>query len=156
MKLFTLTFFWLTILFVPALTQQVEPTNSVDEARFERMIAIIQRTPVSKLDPTLPRRVALQDWLYQQGGPNVRISWVVRTAEPDHKIPDCVEADAMMGDGRMIIVWVAADHAEKKTPYVHEILVITGRDAVTGKPQSTQLDHLRDLPAFINKPQQNS
>jgi hypothetical protein len=156
MRIVKVALLWIATSWVNAWPQEVTPMAPAEQARFEKMISVIQRTEVSKLDRQLPKKMALQDWLDGQVGPNVRMNWVVRSGTPEHGIPDCVEADANMSGGKIIIVWVAADHSKKRTPYVYRIDVVTGRDAATGGFQTEELDRLRDIPRFLNKLKQSS
>jgi hypothetical protein len=141
---------------VTAQPQQAIPTTPVEAARLDNMISVVQRTEVSKLDRKLTKKMAFQDWLSEQGGPNVQVTWAVRYGATEHAIPDCVETNAYMSDGRTIIVWLAVDHSKKRSPYVYRVGVVTGRDAATGKVQYEELDRLRDIPAFLNKLKQTS
>ena len=150
------TFLWFAISSVAAWAQQITPNTPADEARIERMIATVQRTEISKLDRRLPKKIELQEWLKEQGGPNARLNWVVREDDVKHRMPDCVEADVNMSDGKILIVWVAAGHSKKRIPYVYLIDIVTGRDAATGRFQNTDLDRLREIPTFLAKLKQSS
>lgn len=141
---------WLT-----ASPQEVAPISPAVRAQFDKTISMVQDMAVSKLDRKLPRKMSFREWLEEQGGPNVRMNWVVRSGAT-HPIPDCVEADANMSDGKIIIVWVAVDHPKRRTPYLYRIDIVTGRDAVTGRFQSEQLDRLHDIPIFLLKLKQSS
>ena len=149
MRIATIALFW-TATWLSAWAQHVTPISPGESARFDKTISMVQDMGASKLDRKLPRKMSFRAWLEAQGGPDVRMNWVVRSGAT-HPIPDCVEADANMSDGKIIMVWVAFDHPKRRTPYLYRIDVVTGRDAVTGRFQSQQLDRLRDVPTFLLK-----
>jgi len=151
MRIATIALLWAATTSLTASPQEVTPTPPAQRARFDHMISVIQEIEVSKLDRKLPRKMAFREWLQGQGGPNVRMNWVVRYDATEHTIPDCVEADANMSDGKIIMVWVAFNHPKRRTPYVYRVDIVTGRDGATGHFQSEQLDRLRDIPSFLLK-----
>lgn len=155
MRLAIIALFW-TATWLTAWPQQVTPVSLAERARFDNMISVVQQKEVSKLDRRLPKKMAFQDWFSEQGGPNVQVTWAVRYGVTEHVIPDCVETNVYMSDGRSITVWVAVSHSKKRTPYVYRVGVVTGRDAATGKVQYEELDRLRDIPAFLSKLKQDS
>jgi hypothetical protein len=156
MRIATIALLWAATAWLTASSQEVTPIPPAEKARFENMISVIQEIQVSKLDPKLPRKMAFGEWLQGQGGPNVRMNWVVRYDATEHTIPDCVEADANMSDGKTIMVWVAFDHPKRRIPYVYRVDIVTGRDTATGHFKSEQLDRLRDIPTFLLKLKTNS
>jgi hypothetical protein len=119
----------------------------------ERAIALARRTPVSTLEPGLPKQPLLQ-WLTGAAGPSARIDWEVndcgeQTGNPDtdrgRDFPLCVGAIANLPGGRMAIVSIVMGTFHKG---------ITGPtklwSASIGK--GTRFDpipNLRDLPARI-------
>ncbi len=90
-------------------------TGSVAQTpRDRKMIAYAKAIPVSHLDAKLPA-VPFEHWLQKQAGEGARITWEVSDCgeqggspqDGERDFPVCVEADAHLGDKRVIVVSIA-------------------------------------------------
>lgn len=131
------------------LSAQVAPPAQLTDDQVSNLISTVQNIPASRLDRKLSS-IAFADWLKKQSGPDAKIGWAFRYDEavgtPDWSgAPDCVEADAVMKDGRSIVVMIAIGHSKRRTPYISKVEVITG------PRESTELSHLREIPSFLSK-----
>jgi TonB family protein len=125
------------------------------EPQFEkRAVELVQRTPVSTLEESMPRR-PFAEWFKELVGPQAGVIWQLSECEqaagvqgPRSDQPACVETNAVLPDGRKVIVRVA---------------VGTFRKGITGDPgffyaiieqrnQFLLLNRLHDLPAKIRLP----
>ena len=124
--------------------------------KFEKpALELVKRTPVSTLEEKMPRRPFV-DWLKELVGPQVEIVWQLsecekagELSEQSSDIPACVEANALLPDGRKVVVMVA---------------VGTFKRGITGDPgfyfaviekhdQLYSLNRLRDLPEVLRSPE---
>lgn len=138
-------------------------TNSLDpftDAQATQLIQEVQNMSASKLDAKLPS-TRLADWLRVPLGERTQTSWVLRYAPSNESrqasgFPDCVEMDAMINGKQSVVMLIAVGHSRRQTPYLFELDVISGRDRNTGRLQSTELNHLGDLPSFLDNLRQIS
>jgi hypothetical protein len=117
-------------------------TNGVDR------ISQVKDTLVSKLDSALPA-IRLEQWLLEEVGINAKFGWVLRyrpwkKGQPIYEVPDWVEADIMMQDGRSISILVAF-HAPQQRPYIYSVHVISG------KHDMVELNRLSELPNVLRQ-----
>lgn len=124
--------------------------------QFEKQaIELVKRTPVSTLEERMPGRPFV-DWFSSTVGVQAGVVWQLSECEqlsgerePGADIPACVEANALLTDGRKVIVRVA---------------VGTFKKGVTGDPgffyaiiaerdQFLSLNRLRDLPLGLRSPE---
>jgi TonB family protein len=88
--------------------------------QFEKQaVSLVQRTPVSTLEESMPTR-PFGDWLVSVVGENAGIVWQLSECEQvedgrgaSADIPACVEANALLEDGRKVIVRVAVGTFKK-------------------------------------------
>ena len=130
-------------------------TGWSQELKFEKQaLELVQRTPVSTLESEMPKR-RFDDWFKNLVGAQAGIIWQlsecdqgVGVREPGADLPVCVEANALLTDGRKVAVMVA---------------VGTFKKGITGDPgfffaviehrgQMYSFSRLRDLPEGINSP----
>jgi TonB family protein len=123
---------------------------------FEKQaIELVKRTPVSTLEERMPGRPFV-DWFSSTVGVEAGVVWQLSECEQlsgereaGADIPACVEANALLSDGRKVIVRVA---------------VGTFKKGVTGDPgffyaiiaerdQFLSLNRLRDLPVGLRSPE---
>jgi len=127
--------------------------DSLSDSQIASLIERVKETPVSRLDAALPPRVSFAKWLQDQAGPNIRIAWVIRTADPTgagRNFPTCVEADAVLDNGRSINIFIGVGTPGKvgnRKPFVYEAALTLPQQAVNYLP------HLSDLPAALSKAQ---
>jgi TonB family protein len=127
---------------------------SAQAQMFEKQaVAMVKRTSVSALEEQMPRR-PFADWFKEIVGAQAGIVWQLSEceqgiSEPGADMPACVEANAMLPDGRKVVVMVA---------------VGTFRKGITGDPgfyyaviehrdQLYSLRRLRDLPEGLRSPE---
>lgn len=121
----------------------------------KKAIDLVQRTPVSTLEEQMPRRSFIE-WFKGTVGEKAGIVWQVSECdqsagprEPGADLPACVEANALLPDGRKVVVLVA---------------VGTFRKGITGDPgfyyavieqqaQLYSLNRLSDLPESLTSPE---
>lgn len=120
----------------------------------KQAVELVKRAPVSTLEENMPRR-PFADWLKEQVGAEAGIVWQLSEcdqlglAQPGADAPACVEANALLRDGRKVVVLVA---------------VGTFKKGVTGDPgfyyaiieqgdQLYSLNRLRDLPEGLRSPE---
>ena len=125
------------------------------ELKFEKQaLELVQRTPVSTLESEMPKR-RFDDWFKELVGAKAGIIWQLSECDqgvgvrgPGADLPACVEANALLTDGRKVAVMVA---------------VGTFRKGVTGDPgfffaviehrgQMYSFNRLRDLPEGVSSP----
>lgn len=126
------------------------------EPKFEqRAVELVKKTPVSTLEESMPRR-PFAEWFKELVGPQAGVIWQLSECEqtglvpgPRSDQPACVETNAVLPDGRKVIVRVA---------------VGTFRKGITGDPgffyavieqqnQLVLLNRLHDLPASVRSPE---
>jgi hypothetical protein len=132
-----------------ALSAQVASPAQLTDDEVSNLIATVQNIPASRLDRKLSS-ITFADWLKKQSGADAKVGWAFRydkaVGTPEWSgAPDCVEADAVMKDGHSIVVMVAVGHSERRVPYIFRI------DLITGPRESTELNHLSDVPSFLSK-----
>ena len=123
------------------------------DAQATQLIQRVQNMPASKLDARLPS-TRLADWLRVQLGDRGQATWTLRYAPSDESrqvsgFPDCVEMDAMINGNESVVMLIAVGHSSRQTPYLFDLDVTTGKNTDTGKPESSELNHLSDLPSFL-------
>lgn len=133
---------------------QVSSPNQLDDTEARKLIQQVQNTPASKLDARLPA-TRLVDWLKVRLGEHAQTSWVLRYAPSDKSrqasaFPDCVEMDATISGKPSVVMLIAVGHASRLTPYLFDLAVTTGKNTDTGRPESTELNRLSDLPSFLD------
>jgi hypothetical protein len=140
--------------------------TAAESAELDGIINRVKNLPAHWLDRRLPK-VTLAEWLQAQAGPDARMNWVLRYDQSaggpgSDGPPNVVEADTVLNDRQAIVVQVAVTHCDRQivgchrhVPSVFRIDVITGKNATTGRFESTELDRLRDLPRFLQKLQTN-
>jgi len=129
-------------------------------AQVTQLIQRVQNMPASKLDERLPS-TRLADWLRVQLGDRGQTTWTLRYAPSDESrrvsgFPDCVEMDAMINSNESVVMLIAVGHSSRPTPYLFELDVMSRRDRNTGRLQSSELNHLSDLPSFLENLRQIS
>jgi len=129
-----------------AAAQDSDPKPS--DANRQDKISQVKDTLASKLDSALPA-IRLEEWLLDQVGTNAKFGWVLRyrpwkEGQPMREIPDWVEADIMLQDGRSISILVAF-HAPKQRPYIYSVHVIRGKHEIA------ELNRLGDLTDFLRQ-----
>jgi hypothetical protein len=141
--------------------------SDAEAAQIEAGINKIKNLPARRLDRRLPR-VALADWLQTQAGPSAKMSWVYRSdltagSKDWQDLPDEVEADIALNDRQSIMLEVAVTHCDRQiigcqrhVPSIFRVDVITGKNAITGRFESTELARLSDLPHFLERLRQGS
>ncbi|MBO0799685.1 MAG: hypothetical protein J2P31_12765, partial [Blastocatellia bacterium] len=87
--------------------------NTVQEAESleKKALSLVQRTPASDLDPSLPN-VSLNIWFNQVVGPRAGIVWQLSecgeaNTEPDIDRPDllaCMQANAILSNGCKVVL----------------------------------------------------
>jgi len=141
---------WSLALIAGAALVSAQMPRSEDGAA--RLIAHVKQTPASQLDSTLPK-MAFEQWLQRQAGPDATIAWVTRTSADDskHDTP-WVEADISL-HGRPGIVIMIADGSTKA--------------GTAGKPKFRSLElaqagdqaewkNLHDLPLALKRARDNA
>jgi TonB family protein len=118
----------------------------------KQAVALVQRTPVSTLEEEMPRR-PFGEWLKEIVGVQAGIVWQLSeceqvVSEPGADMPACVEANAMLADGRKVVVMVAIGTFKKG---------ITGDPGfyyavIEQRDQLYSLRRLRDLPEGLRSP----
>lgn len=111
-------------------------------------ISQVKSVLASKLDNALPA-VRLEDWLLEQVGTNAKFGWALRyqpskEGQPIHDIPDCVEADIMLPDGRSISI-LTAFRAPRQRPYIYSVHVISNKHDIA------DLNRLSELPNILRE-----
>jgi hypothetical protein len=132
---------------------EVKTPQKLTDVQVASLIEQVKQMPVSRLDSALPG-VSFAKWLQDEAGPGARIRWVLRYAKATdtdggRDFPTCIEADAMMGTGRSIVILVGIGTPGKvgdRKPFVYRVNVMDRHDAI-------DFDHLRDLPAGLTKVQ---
>lgn len=123
--------------------------------KFEKQaLELVRRTRVSTLEPEMPDR-RFEDWFKELAGDRAGVIWQlsecdrgIGVREPGADQPACVEANALLKDGRKVVVMVA---------------IGTFKKGITGDPgfyfaiveqegQLVSFDRLRDLPAGLHSP----
>lgn len=132
-----------------AAAQQITPMAPAEEAGVEKMIAIVQRTPAARLDAFLPS-IPFEEWLQDQAGPGGKLAWAYRY-DPSgaHRLPDCVEADATLPDGRTFFVMINVS-GDARHPRFREANVITKGG------QMVEVAKLCVLPRVLRSPQSSN
>src|SRR5262245_20074349 len=92
----------------------------------KQALITVQQVSVSRLDARLPRS-PFADWLRRQVGSQAGIVWQLSecgdpdaVAQPNHDLKACVEANALLPDGRKVIVMIT---------------VGTFKQGITGEPE---------------------
>ena len=125
-----------------------------DVARDSRLIQIVKRISVHKLDDALPD-VSFEKWLGKESGPNATFHWEVndcgeQSGNPSDSgpIPTCVEVDSTLTDGREIVIFIADNgpkNAQKSDPHDWKIFFAQ----LTSPHEKIYLRRLSDLPAAL-------
>ena len=144
----------LLMMFATLGSAQVSTPQSLTDAQTSELIEQVKQMPASRLDSGLPRERFAQ-WLQTEAGPGARIGWAMRyspaaATDGGRDFPTCVEADAMMENGRSIIVLIGVGTPGKvgnRKAFVFKTQLMEPHDLI-------DLDHLRDLPAALSKMQQ--
>ena len=126
------------LMLAAALVSQESSAPKVDEAGRPDLITQVRNMPASELDRALPP-TKLEDWLLVQAAPDAKIGWVLRQSS---QMPDCVEADVMLKDGRSFVVLVDVG-TNPRWPRLREINLMTSSD------NRNDMHRLRDLPGAL-------
>jgi hypothetical protein len=141
--------------------------SDAEAAQIDARINKIKNLPAHRLDRRLPK-VSFAEWLYAQAGPDTRVNWDLNydpaAEDPGwNKPPHMVDAVIVLDDRQSVVVEVAIAHCNRQivgcrrhVPSVFRIDVITGKNPITGKFESAQLDRLSDLPPFLAKLKQTN
>jgi len=86
----------------------------------EKAIVKVQQLSVSKRDPKL-RRERLAEWLERISAPAAKLHWEMNdcgeqtgtAADAGRDIPACVEGDAILGDGRQVLLMIAVGSSKR-------------------------------------------
>ncbi len=127
---------------------------SFQDPRFDKKaIALVQRTPVSTLEEAMPNQ-PFADWFAAVIGTRAGIVWQLGECEQAFAVrggdpPACVETNAVLADGRKIIVKVAVGTFKKGISGDPGFFyaVIEQRD------QFLVLNRLQDLPVGVRSPE---
>jgi len=138
----------ISLLFLPIIPQQVVGIEKL-------ALAIVQQMPVSNLDPELPE-VSFATWLSRVVGPNAGVVWQLtecgelgeRLNKGDQDLMACTEANAMLPDGRKVMIAISVGTFKKG---------ISGRPVfynaiIEQDNQLYQVRRLRDLPNHLQAP----
>lgn len=113
--------------------------TSLSDDAAARLIARVQQTPASQLDPALPR-IPFEKWLRSQIGSEAAIGWAVRTADVRYQRDPWVEADVSIQGRPGIVIMIAVS---RKPKFQSLEFMRAGEDA--------EFPHLRDLPDAVSK-----
>ena len=141
---------------VTSASAQVGAPQSLTDAQVVAFIEQVQQMPVARLDRGLPR-VSFAKWLQTEAGAGAKIGWAMRYTEPTatdggRDFPTCVEADAVMENGRSIVILIGVGKPGKirdRKPFVYRADLMDQHDSIG-------LNHLRDIPAALSRFQQTA
>ena len=105
----------IAILFVASILAQAQSKHSA-----ESILARAKSTDVSRLDSRLPRQ-HFDDWFRSVVGPPAEIRWEANDcgeqtggkADKRRDLPICAQAEALLSDGRKVIVTIAVGTMKK-------------------------------------------
>ncbi len=122
---------------------------------FEKQaLALVKRIPASELDEKLPGE-PFADWFKQLGGPQAGIVWQLTEcgdsagASVERDAPACAEANALLPDGRKVIVAIAVGTFKKglsREPAFYRAVIERDERFYT-------ISRLCDLPAMLSAPE---
>jgi len=131
---------------------QVSTPESLTDAQLVEVVGRVKQAPASGLDSALPA-IAFAKWLEMEAGPGSKIGWALRypavdSGEARSEVPTCVEADAVMKDGRSIIVFIAVGTPGMVGDHKARVFRV---DLMKQEEDVVSLHHLREIPKTLRR-----